>query len=272
MPLTINDKLKGFDSLPKPTATKQAKDFRAELYTDDLLVLCKHCLGFKDVTFKVHGPIIDILQSESNRKLVVVPRGTLKSSIACVGYPIWRLLRYPNERILIDSDVYTNSKNFVREIRAHLESEKLTELFGKFESGNWNEGELTIKQRGAILKEASITAGGVGTTKVGQHYDVIIGDDYNNNVNSMTIEGRKKIIDHFKYNMSILEPGGTYVITATRYAEDDIPGFILHTLLGRKDIHYGVSLSDKTIRSLQDDSYLSKFVNQEKIWEQEIQK
>lgn len=239
-------------------ATKEARSIRADLYTDDLFVLCRHGLQFKDVTWETHGPIIEILQAASNRKLIVVPRGTLKSSIACVGYPIWKLIGNPNHRILIDSEVYTNSKNFIREIKGHLESEKFTSLFGNFKSNRWAEGEIEIAQRTKIYKEASITAGGIGTTKVGQHYSIICGDDYNSNKNSMTVEGRQKVIDHFRYNMSILEPGGTYVITCTRYAEDDIAGFILQNLVGQKEIRYGLTLSDVTRNSLPIDSILSR--------------
>lgn len=237
---------------------------------DDLFILCRHGLGFKDVSWRTHGPIIEILQSPSNRKLIVVPRGTLKSSIACVGYPIWRLLRNSNERILIDSEIYTNSKNFIREIKGHLESEKFTSLFGEFKSNNWNEGEFTIAQRKQIYKEASVTAGGIGTTKVGQHYTIILGDDYNSNHNSNTVEGRQKVIDHFRYNISILEPGGTYVITCTRYAEDDVAGFILQTLVGMKDISYGVTLSDITKQTLQNDSLLSRLTHDSKLKKEEI--
>lgn len=256
--MSLDETLKKFDNLPKPTAIKEARSIRGDLYTNDLFVLCRHGLGFKDVTWRTHGEIIEILQAPSKRKLIVVPRGSLKSSIACVGYPIWRLLGNPNNRILIDSEIYTNSKNFIREIKGHLESEKFVELFGEFKTGNWNEGEITIKQRTKVLKEASITAGGIGTTKVGQHYDIICGDDYNSNKNSNTPEGRQKVIDHFRYNISILEPGGTYVITCTRYAEDDIAGFILQTLMGINEPTYGITLSDITKMSLPKESILSR--------------
>lgn len=250
----------GLDKLPLVMRAPSTRSIRADLYANDLLVMARHGLKYKDVSWKTHGPVIGILEAPSLFKLIVVPRGTLKSTIACVAYPIQKLIQNPNLRILIDSELYTNSKNFIREIRGHLESPALTELYGTFQSSNWNEGEITVNQRTRIFKEASITAGGVGTTKVGQHYDIIIGDDYNSNVNSATPEGRKKVIDHFKYNISILEPGGTYVITATRYAEDDIPGFILSELLGQKEIKYGLILSDRTKLSLQPEDYLSRYV------------
>jgi hypothetical protein len=238
-------------SLSPEDQHKALKAIKQNLFKADLFAFC-HLLGFKDVTWRTHGQIITILEAPSRRKLIVVPRGSLKSSIACVAYPIQRLIQNPDERILIDSELFTNSKNFIREIKGHFMNRALVELYGTFYNPkNWNEGEITIRQRTKVLKEASITAGGIGTTKVGQHYTIIIGDDYNSNKNSATPEGRQKVIDHFRYNMSILEPGGTYVLTATRYAEDDVPGFILSHLVGLKDIQYGTILSDITKAHLQ---------------------
>jgi len=43
---------------------------------------------------------------------------------------------------------------------------------------------------------------------------------------------RKKVINHFKMNTAILEPDGTYVIVGTRYAVDDVIGFILENEVG----------------------------------------
>jgi len=196
-------------------------------YTKSLYVTAKHLLGYRDVNKQTHGRVISILESESKRKLICIPRGCLKSSLASVAFPIWLLMRNPNLRILIDSELYTNSKNFLREIKGHIESNALTELFGPFKSQTWNEGEIIIKQRTKVFKEASITAAGIGTTKVGQHYDVIIGDDYNSQNNTNTPENAKKVSDHYRYNISILEPDGLYVIIGTRYSELDLIGHIL---------------------------------------------
>lgn len=197
-----------------------------------LYVTCRFLLGYNDVEPETHGDMIRALVSPTERKLLVMPRGTLKSSIGVVGYAIWRLLRNPNERILIDSEVYSNSKNFLREIRAHLESNKLTHIFGEFKSDNWNEGEITIKQRTIPKKEASITCGGIGTVKVGQHYDVVIQDDLNSQNNSGTTEGREKVIRHYQMNQAILDPGGTIVVIGTRYSTDDVIGHILENEIG----------------------------------------
>lgn len=172
--------------------------------------------------------MVRALESDKNRKLIVMPRGTFKSSIGTVAYPIWLLMNDPNERILIDSEVYNNSKNFLREVKSHITSPEFTSIFGQWQTDtNWTEGEITIAPRTSRSKEASITCGGIGTVKVGQHYTTIIGDDYNSGNNSETIEGRQKVIQHYKMNQAILEPNGKFVIIGTRYAVDDCIGFIM---------------------------------------------
>lgn len=192
-----------------------------------LYVTSRKLLNYQDVNRRTHGRLIEILQSPSKRKLVVMPRGSLKSSVASVAYPIWILFRNPNARILIDSELYTNSKNFLREIKQHMQSPLMSYLFGSFIGDIWNESEIVIKQRTKILKEPSIMCGGVGTTKVGQHVDYIIADDLNSENNTNTHENALKVIDHYRRNISILEPTGTYCVIGTRYSELDVIGHIL---------------------------------------------
>lgn len=179
--------------------------------------------------------MIDALEAPTRRKLIVMPRGTFKSSIGTVAYSMWRLINNPNERILIDSEVYTNSKNFLREIRAIFQSKKFVDLFGDWRGSNWTENEITVSTRTKTYKEASITAGGIGTVKVGQHYNIIIGDDYNSGNNSETTEMRAKVIRHYQMSTSILEPDGTYAIIGTRYAVDDVIGWIQDNEIGAQD-------------------------------------
>lgn len=175
-----------------------------------------------------------------------------------VAYPIWRLCRDPNLTILLDSEIYTNSKNFLREIRTHLISNRLLkEIWGDWIGPVDNESEIIIKQRTRNRKEASITVGGIETVKVGQHYDIIIGDDYNSPRNSDTPEKCQKVIDHVRYNLNILNPGGEYVFAATRYAERDVPGFFLKEILNERHLAEGKLLlaSADEISQSNDDAF-----------------
>lgn len=214
-------------------------------YANSLWHVATDLLEFNEMTVRTHGPIIKTLENESKRKLICVPRGTFKSSIASVAYPIWLLINNPNLRILIDSEFYTNSKNYLRQIKTFMMSEKFQMYFGDWSTDVWNEGEIIIKPRNKILKDPSIQAGGLGTTKVGQHYDVIIGDDYNSPANSETPEQRRKVVDHYQMNQSILETDGIYVVIGTRYSEGDLIGWILENELDLKNQEKDLYLYDK---------------------------
>ena len=198
------------------------EDCKASLY-----VTAKILLGYADINPRTHGDMIETLESNSPRKLIVMPRGCFKSSIGVVAYSIWRLLKDPNLRIMIDSEKYANSKNFIREIRAKLENPILAQYFGSAIGPIWGEGEITVAWRNKPFKEASITASGIEAGKTGQHYDIIIHDDLNTDANSRTPEARQKVIDHYQMNTAILEPHGEIVVIGTRYSADDAIGYIL---------------------------------------------
>lgn len=218
------------------TTTTDIKNILRARYKTSLFDTSKLLLGYDEITERTHGPIIKILESPSKRKLICVPRGCFKSSIASISYPIWRLINNPNERILIDSELFNNSKNFLREIKGHLDSDRVTSLFGKFKSDTWNEAEIIVRQRSKNQKEPSIMAGGVETEKTGMHVDLIIMDDLNGSQNSGTPEACQKIIDHIRYNMAILEPHGTMILVGTRYNAMDAIGWVLDQVNEPQDV------------------------------------
>lgn len=207
-----------------------------ERYKKDLYTFAKLGLGYRDMTKNTHGPICKVLMGNSRKKLIVVPRGTFKSTLCSITYPIWLLINEPNHRILLDSELYTNSSKFLREIKGHLTSKHIMDLFGDFKNDtNWNEAEITINQRTKVYKESSITCSGIGAQKTSQHYSVIICDDLSSPDNTATEDLREKVINHYRLYISLLEPGGTMVVVGTRYAYGDIIGHILQNEIDKKE-------------------------------------
>lgn len=235
----LNDLKFNFFKLKKPDLGPTALAVMREFFLKDFYLFAKFALNYQDLNFETHGETIKLFESQAKKKIAVLPRGTFKSSLGCVAYPMWRLEREPDLTILIDSEVYNNSKNFLREIKAHYQSSKYQMIFGDRVGPKWGESEVTVSTRQRNRKEASITVGGIGTVKVGQHYDVIIGDDYNSPSNSDTPEKCQKVIDHVRYNLNILNPGGEYVFIGTRYAERDVIGFLLKEILGEAKLAEG---------------------------------
>lgn len=204
-----------------------------QLYLDSFYHFAKYGLGYSLMVPHLHGDMCRKLQSDKPFKLLCVPRGTFKSSIASVAFPIWKTLHNPDIRIMIDSEVYTNASNYLREIRGHYErNERFKRLFGDYVGPVWNDSEIIISKRTAIKKEPTMVASGIGAEKTGQHYDLIIGDDLSSTSNTRSPEQAEKVITHYRLYTSLLDPGGEKVIIGTRYSEIDIIGHIIQNELG----------------------------------------
>ena len=204
-----------------------------QLYLDSFYHFAKYCLEYKDLVPHVHGRMAKVLQDSRPNKLICVPRGTFKSTLASVAYPIWRIVKNPNIRILIDSQLYSNATNYLREIKGHFEgNKKFISMFGNFVGPVWNDSEIIVSKRTVVKKEPTIVASGIGAQKTGQHYDLICADDLSSYDNCKTREHAEKVINHYKLYTSLLDPGGEKVIIGTRYSEIDIIGHIIQNELG----------------------------------------
>lgn len=214
------------------------RDTERELCLTDLYLFAKYCLGYSDLVDHTHRPIANALQAKTPRKLICVPRGCFKSTLSTIAYPMWLLEHNPNLRILIDSELFTNSKNFLREIKGHYQTNpRFRDLFGELRFTMLNESELIHPKRTKSLKEPSIVCSGLGagSGKTSQHYDVVIADDLSSYINTKNPDVAKKTLENYRLYTSLLEPTGTLVVIGTRYSEIDIIGFIIENELGIKD-------------------------------------
>lgn len=140
------------------------------------------------------------------RRLVLMPRGHLKSTIGTVLYVLWRIYRNPNIRILVACNLQSLAFAFIRELRSYFENTKLDSVWNKrphidgallpqlqkksrdrnfsvdTEAEDrkviWNNTALQVVRRDNVyFKEPTVYATSVGTTVTGQHYDLVILDD-----------------------------------------------------------------------------------------------
>ncbi len=155
--------------------------------------------------------------------IVEWPRGTMKSTIVCVAFPIWILLNWPDARILIDSEASTKSLNFMKAIRQHIESPLFKEIFGEIydPKKDWTEERLVVKRTMRGIIEPSVDIGGVEKDKTGYHYDFILFDDITGDTNSRTVEQSQKVIRHAGLYTPLLDTHGMPVGTCTRWGFSD---------------------------------------------------
>ena len=189
------------------------------------------------------GAVEDKINMMVNKILALMPRGTLKSTVITVAFTIQFNLNFPNGRVLIVSETFTKSKAFLGEIKTHYEkNKKLREIYGTIyrnEDGSamtpnqnekndtWSTEQLNLSSRNRPLKEGSIECAGIGVTKNGMHYDLILADDLHSELNTKEKEQIDKVKEYFKLLFSLLEPGGCLATIGTRWDDDDLYQMII---------------------------------------------
>lgn len=171
-------------------------------------------------------------KGSQRKRLTLWPRGSLKSNIISTAYPIWRMLKDPNIRILIVSSTYKLSRKLLTSIRGVIESEEFKIRYGDLVSDvGWRDESITISTRtNRALKDPTVSTGGVDASEIGGHYDLIIYDDLHDKVNSQTAEQIQKVFEFWQLLAPMLEPGGDMEGAGTRWADADAYSMILDLL------------------------------------------
>jgi len=119
-----------FKKLSTVKKAEYLKLLRASKGRDDLLYLSREILGYGEMDVEVHGKLVEVLTDGKKRKLILLPRGSFKSSLGTISYSIYRFLKNPNIRILIDSEVLENAQKFLNQVKKHLREPNFTVLYG----------------------------------------------------------------------------------------------------------------------------------------------
>lgn len=238
-------------------AKSKAKDAEIErikyLCENDLKFLCTVILGMEDWQDGLHDELAEYLQKLSKRKLILIPRHHLKSSIVSVGFTIQQILKNHNIRILLTNATLKRCEEMMYQIQGYLtERSILPQLYGDFtgKGTRWTVDQFTIAQRtkGAI-KEPTISIASLTTNVTGGHYDLILNDDLVERGNIGTAEQIQKVKDFFKDCLN-LSPRNPIITVGTRWNINDLYG----DLLKRPDF-------DAFVRKAVDDSGTVVFPN-----------
>lgn len=181
----------------------------------------------------------DQFDPNRNKLLILMPRGTFKSSIVTIGFTLQYLLNDGDARILIDSETYSKSKDFLAEVKGHLEdNSKYRDIFkaihGVFPDDNkrdssvrWTDKAVDLACRKHKRKEPSISCSGIDRSINGLHFDLIIEDDLHSEKNVTNKEQIEQVINHRKLATSLLDPGMPRITIGTRWDYQDAYQHIL---------------------------------------------
>jgi len=218
-----------------------------ELCKTDLEFLYKEVLGYTRWNHELHGNyagdpenkklpgLAYFLEKTGPRKLILVPRNHLKSTVVTVTWSIQQILKNPDIRICINNAKYDTAREFVQTIQSHLDiGSPLSEIFGEFRDPKitWNQDAFIIKQRTKPRAQPTVMAASIDSILNGKHFDIIINDDLVEPGNVRTKEQIEKVIDFHKDCFNQIDKGGIIVDIGTRWASQDLYGHTLSTTVG----------------------------------------
>ena len=176
---------------------------------------------------------------------MLLPRGSLKTTIATVSKTVQEIVRNPDIRILLASETLSQSIHYLREIKGHFEAARFKEVYGAYKAKTgWTDSEIIVAPRTANKKEATVTCAGIDVTKVGGHYDLIIIDDCHSLKNITSREQIDQVKTWYRLLLSLLEPTGRLLMVGTRWDFDDLYGHVLNQLESEYDIMVERAIGD----------------------------
>lgn len=206
-----------------------------------LYTFARDILGYEDMAPQPHLAMCEFFEQTVKQLFIpnrpfmqvkrkyLVPRGCFKTTLGSVALPIWLHIQLPDLRILLDTHTQEYSKEILREIKDHYEfNEKLRDLAGNqvTDATRWAAESIVLASRRKAHKEPSIGTAAVDRAKTGGHYDFVINDDIVNEKNAFTPTGVKKVRRHVNVMRPILEGNGCQLMLGTRWAFNDVYGWL----------------------------------------------
>lgn len=169
---------------------------------EDFFYFSKYIAGFTWLEWALHGPIAYAWSAPNGTRvgsgggyhgqvyghfrLGVIPRAHLKTSLMTQAYAMWRLVKNPEERILIYTSTFDFASVIMNYIRTTFEGggyhgPTFLQCYGDIiprssDRAKWTANDLTINRQGAY-SDPSIKARGIGSRVVGGHHTLQLIDD-----------------------------------------------------------------------------------------------
>lgn len=202
----------GWQETPKRVATKAMPSF------DDWLELVTPAYQWRwNYLVHIRQHLDMITSGQINRLMLFVPPRHGKSSMVTVRYPVWRMERQPDLRVIVGAYNQTLVNRFSRQARRIAQS--------RFEL----DPERYAVEEWQTQAGGTFRAVGVGGGVTGQGGDLIIIDDPVKSREEAESETyRQQVEDWYTDDLfTRREPGAAIILIMTRWHEDDLAGRIL---------------------------------------------
>ena len=173
----------------------------------------------------IQWDMVDWLEHGPPRRILRGFRGLAKSYITC-AYCLWRLLRNPNERVLLVSQSKEFAVSEVKLIRAWMsEVWFLNSLLPRPKTSKrtwWDSATRLDVGPSKPDKMASVAAYGIGSQITGGRPTLAIPDDVETLENTMTKPARELLLHRMREIENLVVPGGEVVILGTPHNEETV--------------------------------------------------
>lgn len=177
-------------------------------------------------TAEFQRAIMDLLQSDDIYKVAITAfRGSAKSTIATLAYPIWAMIGKPSKKYtLVVSQTQELSKQILTNIKQELSSnELLIRDFGPFTevADEWRANSFVIPQYNSRISAISQSESIRGLRHRQYRPDLIIIDDVEDLESVKTKENRDKLWDWFTGEVMPIGDVGTKIVAVGNLLHED---------------------------------------------------
>lgn len=232
------------DNLSKEELIKVAEmqlnvleNLRFEAYKNNYWAFVSEVMPYKDLYEPLHKRVCDFVQHwlPTHNVLLLLPRGSFKSSVVTVGYSMWKIAQDVNTRGMIGNATYPMATSFVKQVQSNLErNEDFIKYFGDLHTDApvWRENALTVKgASGLASKENTLVAYGLTSNVTGAHFDWAILDDLVNDTNIKSKEGLEKPKEFYRNTLNLVDPDKNgrrpIIIIGTTWHQGDLYSWLM---------------------------------------------
>jgi predicted phage terminase large subunit-like protein len=200
------------------------------IFCRDTRIVPDYCdMPHREMCDELEACIPEFGQRRQKKKIYLAPRHSYKTSII-KAFMIFLYLKFPNIRIVYGRATHEDAKGVLLAVKEILtRNVVLIELWGDLSKTAviWAEERIVLSRPDSTLADATIDTTGLGGSLTGKHPDIIIFDDlvtdYNYRSDATTERSRNILWSAYP----VLPPHGSIVVAGTRWAANDIYGWLM---------------------------------------------
>jgi hypothetical protein len=226
-------------------------ELRKQCLTDKLALA--RLLGY-DFVPEVHGDLFKQYitfdnsksyfdQDHQKHRLILWSRGFYKTTSTIVEI-VQTILNFPEVSLMLMQSTKPKSQELLGEVKKHFTGEnqrsKLGSLFPEFcreKLGTVNSFTVPTRKQSRIAPTVFVAS--PKSSKAGWHPDAGYFDDLVTELNYKSPDAMKKVIEEFSHYTPLVNPGGYFYVTGTRYTFGDLYEHIIRNNLPTEEFPQG---------------------------------